>query len=123
MQKMLDGMQILNNNDRVRFLEPLEHIHPAVVVNPVTGHKCLFVDPTTPRISSACPRRRATRSTASYANTSTRPNSMSACAGSRVTVRSGISKQPSIAGVDNFKGPRKLQRHTVDGAPLIPASS
>ena len=45
MQKMLDGMQILNNNDRVRFLEPLEQIHPAVVVNPITGRKCLFVDP------------------------------------------------------------------------------
>jgi taurine dioxygenase len=45
MQKMLDGMRILNNNVRTRFLEPKEQVHPAVVVNPVTGRKCLFVDP------------------------------------------------------------------------------
>jgi taurine dioxygenase len=122
MQKMLDGMQILNNNDRVRFLEPLEHVHPAVVVNPITGRKCLFVDPNYTSQFAGVPEGESDalhRFLTEHINTPEFHCSLRWKPGYCAVWHQQATKH---RGVDNFKGPRKLLRHTVDGAPLIPAN-
>jgi len=42
-QRMLDGLEVLNNNTRLQFLEPKEFVHPAVPTDPITGRKFLYV--------------------------------------------------------------------------------
>jgi taurine dioxygenase len=44
-QRLLDGLQVLHSTARVRFLrESPQTIHPAVIRDPVTGRKMLFVN-------------------------------------------------------------------------------
>lgn len=122
MQKMLDGMQMVNNNNRVKFLEPLEHVHPAVVVNPITGRKCLFVDPNYTSHFVGVPEAESDtlhRFLSEHINTPEFHCSMRWQPGYCAVWHQQATKH---RGVDNFKGPRKLQRHTVDGEPLIPAN-
>ena len=121
MQRMLDGMQILNNNDRTSFLEPKEHIHPAVVVNPVTGRKCLFVDPNYTARFVDVPDRESEvllQFLFDHINTPEFHVRLRWKPGYAAVWHQQVTKH---RGVDDFTGPRKLQRHTVDGAPLIGA--
>jgi taurine dioxygenase len=122
MQRMLDGMQMVNNNDRVRFLEPLEHVHPAVVVNPITGRKSLFVDPNYTSHFVGVPEAESDallRFLFEHINTPEFHVSLRWRPGYCAVWHQQVTKH---RGVDNFKGPRKLQRHTVDGEPLVGAS-
>jgi taurine dioxygenase len=42
-QSLLDGLEVLNNNARLSFLEPREFVHPAAPTDPITGRKFLYV--------------------------------------------------------------------------------
>lgn len=119
MQKMLDGMQILNNNDRTSFLEPKEQIHPAVVVNPITGRKSLFVDPNyTARFVDVpeAENEALLRFLFEHINTPEFHVRLRWQPGYCAVWHQQVTKH---RGVADFAGPRKLQRHTVDGAPLL----
>jgi taurine dioxygenase len=119
MQRMLDGMKILNNNSRLPFLEPREHIQPAVVVNPITGRKCLFVDPNyTERFLDVpeAENRALLQFLAEHINTPEFHVRLRWQPGYAAVWHQQVTKH---RGVDDFTGPRKLQRHTVDGEPLI----
>lgn len=120
---MLDGLQVLNNNKRPSFLEPKEHIHPAVVVNPITGRKCLHYNPIytdhfiglTEKENDAL-----VRFLVDHINT---PEFHV-----RLTWKLGYvavwhQQATQHRAVDDRVGSRKLKRLTVDGAPLIPATS
>lgn len=121
MQRMLDGMRILNNNDRTSFLEPKEHVHPAVVVNPITGRKCLFVDPNYTARFVDVPDRESEvllQFLFEHINTPEFHVRLRWKPGHAAVWHQQVTKH---RGVDDFIGTRKLQRHTVDGAPLIGA--
>jgi hypothetical protein len=117
MQRMLDGMRILNNNEPHSFLEPKEHI-----IQPwwSTHHRRKM--PVRRSQLHRAFRRRAGRGERvllqflfEHINT---PEFHVASAGSRLC--GGLAQQVTKhRGVDDFTGTRKLQRHTVDGAPLI----
>jgi taurine dioxygenase len=122
-QSMLDRLQIVNNNKLASFLEPREHVHPAVVRNAITGRKCLFFNPNyterfvglTDKESDAL-----SRFLTDHINT---PEFHV-----RLRWRLGIvavwhQQVTQHRGVDDFTGPRKLKRLTIDGAPLIPANA
>ena len=122
MQRMLDGMRIVNNNDRTSFLEPKEHIHPAVVVNPITGRKCLFVDPNyTARFVDVPDRENEMllQFLFEHINTPEFHVRLRWKPGYCAVWHQQVTKH---RGVADFTGPRKLQRHTVDGEPLIGAN-
>jgi taurine dioxygenase len=123
MQRMLDGMQIVNNNDRTRFLEAKEHVHPAVVVNPITGRKCLFVDPNYTARFVGVPEAEneaLLRFLFEHINTPEFHVRLRWKPGYAAVWHQQVTKH---RGVDDFTGSRKLQRHTVDGVPLIGASA
>ena len=123
MQRMLDGMRILNNNDRTTFLEPKEHIHPAVVVNPITGRKCLFVDSNYTARFVDVPERESDvllQFLFEHINTPEFHVRLRWKPGYCAVWHQQVTKH---RGVDDFTGTRKLQRHTVDGEPLIGASA
>jgi taurine dioxygenase len=121
-QALLDGLQIVNNNKLASFLEPKEHIHPAVVKNPITGRKCLFYNPNyTDYFVGLSPTENDVlcRFLTEHINT---PEFHA-----RVHWRLGViavwhQQVTQHRGVNDFKGPRKLKRLTIDGAPLIPAN-
>jgi taurine dioxygenase len=122
MQKMLDGMQIVNNNTRTPFLEPKEHIHPAVVRNRVTGRKCLFFNPNYTERFVDVPEKENDalyRFLVEHINTPEFHVRLRWKLGYAAVWHQQVTQH---RGVDDFKGPRKLKRLTVDGAPLIPAN-
>lgn len=122
MQRMLDGMQIVNNNQRTSFLEPKEHIHPAVVVNPITGRKCLFVDPNYTARFLDVPENESDallQFLFQHINTPEFHVRLRWKPGYCAVWHQQVTKH---RGVDDFTGPRKLQRLTVDGEPLVGAS-
>jgi taurine dioxygenase len=43
-QRLLEGVEALNNNGRVGFLEPKQCIHPAVITDSITGRKALYIN-------------------------------------------------------------------------------
>jgi taurine dioxygenase len=43
-QQLLDGLEALNSNVRLPFLEPKQCVHPAVLRDPITGRKSLYVN-------------------------------------------------------------------------------
>lgn len=121
MRRMLDGMQIVNNNDRTRFLEPKEHIHPAVAVNPITGRKCLSVDPNyTARLVDVPDRENEVllQFLFEHINTPEFHVRLRWKPGYCAVWHQQVTKH---RGVADFTGRRKLQRHTVDGEPLVGA--
>jgi taurine dioxygenase len=121
MQRMLDGMKILNNNDRTTFLEPKEHVHPAVVVNPITGRKCLFVDSNYTARFVDVPERESEallNFLFEHINTPEFHVRLRWKPGYCAVWHQQVTKH---RGVADFTGTRKLQRHTVDGEPLIGA--
>jgi len=123
MQRMLDGMKIMNNNDRTTFLEPKEQIHPAVVVNPITGRKCLFVDPNYTTHFVDVPERESEvllQFLFDHINTPEFHVRLRWQPGFCAVWHQQVTKH---RGVADFTGTRKLQRHTVDGTPLIGASA
>lgn len=123
MQRMLDGMRILNNNVRTSFLEPKEHIHPAVVVNPITGRKCLSVDPNyTARFVDVPERENEAllHFLFEHINTPEFHVRLRWKPGYCAVWHQQVTKH---RGVADFTGKRKLQRHTVDGEPLVGASA
>ena len=123
MQAFLDGLRIVNNNKRTPFLEPKEHIHPAVVRNPITSRKCLFFNPNytegfvglTDRENDAL-----YRMLVEHINTPEFHVRLNWKLGYAAVWHQQVTQH---RGVDDFKGPRKLKRLTVDGAPLIPANA
>lgn len=123
MQRMLDGMKILNNNARTTFLEPKEHVHPAVVVNPITGRKCLFVDSNYTARFEGVPEKESEallHFLFEHINTPEFHVRLRWKPGYCAVWHQQVTKH---RGVADFTGTRKLQRHTVDGAPLIGASA
>ncbi|MDR2857075.1 MAG: TauD/TfdA family dioxygenase [Novosphingobium sp.] len=121
-QAMLDGLRIVNNNKLASFLEPKEHIHPAVVRNPVTGRKCLFYNPnytecfvglTDTENDVLC------RFLTEHINTPEFHVRLNWKLGYVAVWHQQVTQH---RGVADFTGPRKLKRLTVDGAPLIPAN-
>ena len=122
LQRMLDGMRIVNNNRRTGFLEPREHIHPAVVVNPVTGRKCLFVDPNYTAGFVDVPEAESDallRFLFEHINTPEFHVRLRWKPGYCAVWHQQVTKH---RGVADFTGPRKLQRLTVDGEPLLGAT-
>jgi taurine dioxygenase len=123
MQRMLDGMQIVNNNERTSFLEPKEHVHPAVVVNPITGRKCLFVDTNYTARFVDVPERESDallQFLFEHINTPEFHVRLRWKPGYAAVWHQQVVKH---RGVADFEGPRKLQRHTVEGEPLIGANA
>ena len=121
MQRMLDGMKIVNNNQRTTFLEPKEHVHPAVVVNPITRRKCLFVDANYTARFVDVPDEESEallHFLFEHINTPEFHVRLRWKPGYCAVWHQQVTKH---RGVNDFAGPRKLQRHTVDGAPLIGA--
>jgi taurine dioxygenase len=123
MQRFLDGLEIINNNKRTPFLEPREHVHPAVVRNPITGLKCLFFNPNytegfvglTEKENDAL-----YRLLIEHINTPEFHVRLRWKLGYAAVWHQQVTQH---RGVDDFAGPRKMKRLTVDGAPLIPASA
>lgn len=121
-QALLDGLQILNNNKLASFLEPKEHIHPAVVVNPVTGRKCLFFNPNYTECFVGLPDKESdalSRFLTDHINT---PEFHVRLQWKLGTVAVWHQQVTQHRGVDDFTGPRKLKRLTVDGEQLIGAN-
>lgn len=122
-QLLLDGLQMVNNNKLTSFLEPKEHIHPAVVVNPITGRKCLFFNPnyTEHFVGLADKESDALRRfLVDHINT---PEFHVRLRWRIGTVAVWHQQVTQHRGVNDFSGPRKLKRLTVDGEPLIPANN
>lgn len=121
-QSMLDGMRIVNNNNRTPFLEPKEHIHPAVVRNPITGRKSLFFNPIyTERFVGLTDKENDAlyRFLVDHINTPEFHVRLRWKLGYAAVWHQQVTQH---RGVDDFTGPRKLKRHTVDGSPLLPAN-
>jgi taurine dioxygenase len=122
LQCFLDGLQILNNNGRTPFLEPKEHVHPAVVKNAITGRKCLFFNPIyTERFVGLKDKESDAlyRFLVEHINTPEFHARLHWKLGYAAVWHQQVTQH---RGVNDFKGPRKLKRLTVDGAPLIPAN-
>lgn len=123
MQNLLDGLQMVNNNSRPSFLQPKEHTHPAVVRNPITGRKCLFFNPvyTDHFVGLTAKENDALyRFLVDHINTPEFHVRLNWKIGYAAVWHQQVTQH---RGVDDFTGPRKLKRLTVDGAPLIPACS
>ena len=121
MQDLLDGLQIVNNNNRPSFLQPKEHIHPAVVRNPITNRKCLFFNPVYTDHFVGLSEKESDmlyRFLVDHINTPEFHVRLSWKIGYAAVWHQQVTQH---RGVDDFSGPRKLKRLTVDGAPLIPA--
>lgn len=123
MQGLLDGLRIVNNNSRADFLQPKEHVHPAVVRNPITGRKCLFVNPIYTARFEGLPEKESDalfRFCVEHINTPEFHVRLHWKLGYCAVWHQQVTQH---RGVNDFKGPRKLKRLTVDGAPLIPANA
>lgn len=123
MQGLLDGLRIVNNNNRANFLEPKEFIHPAVVRNPITGRKCLFVNPIYTARFADLPEKESDalyRFLVEHINTPEFHVRLNWKLGYCAVWHQQVTQH---RGVNDFKGARKLKRLTVDGAPLIPANA
>lgn len=120
-QALLDGLEIVNNNKLASFLEPKEHVHPAVVVNPITGRKCLFFNPNYTEHFVGLPAKESdalARFLIEHINT---PEFHVRLRWKLGTVAVWHQQVTQHRGVDDFTGPRKLKRLTVDGERLIGA--
>lgn len=121
LRSMLDQMRIVNNNSKTTFLEPKEHVHPAVVVNPLTGRKCLFFNPNYTERFEGVPDKEndwLCRFLTEHINTPEFHVRLRWKLGYVAVWHQQVTQH---RGVADFAGTRKLKRHTVDGAPLIPA--
>lgn len=121
MQNLLDGLNIVNNNSRVEFLQPKQHVHPAVVRNPVTGRKCLFVNPIYTERFEGLPQKESDalyRFCVEHINTPEFHVRLHWKLGYCAVWHQQVTQH---RGINDFDGPRKLKRLTVDGTPLLSA--
>jgi taurine dioxygenase len=115
-QALLDGLEVLNSNVRLPFLEPKQFVHPAVLKDPVTGKKMLYVNSGySERLLGLSEKESDSLLQFIFDHVNTAEFHV------RLKWRLGVvaiweERVTQHKGVDDFKGPRKLKRLTIAGS-------
>jgi taurine dioxygenase len=114
-QQLLEGVEALNSNFRLPFLEPKQFVHPAVLRDPITGRKCLYVNSNyTERLIGLGEKESESLLRFLFDHVNTPEFHV------RLRWRPGYvavwhERVTQHRGVNDFEGPRKLKRLTIAG--------
>jgi taurine dioxygenase len=114
-QRLLEGLEALNSNVRVPFLEPRQCTHPAVLRDPITGRKSLYVNSIyTERFIGLTDKENDSLLRMIFDHVNTPEFHV------RLRWRLGVAavwhqRVTQHRGVNDFVGPRKLKRLTIVG--------
>ena len=114
-QRLLEGLELLHSNARLPFLEPRQFVHPAVIRDPVTGRKILYVNSNySERFVGLTDRENDSLLRMLFEHVNTPEFHV------RLNWRPGVvavweERVTQHRGVDDFTGPRKLRRLTIAG--------
>jgi taurine dioxygenase len=114
-QRLLEGLEAVNSNVRLPFLEPQQCVHPAVLRDPITGRKSLYVNSNyTERFVGLSDKESESLLQFLFDHVNTPEFHV------RLRWRLGYvavwhQRATQHRGVNDFTGPRKLKRLTVIG--------